>query len=83
MFTKWRELALLFSKYRLGILLPVQAVFIFIQKWLLLLQKCHTRMIALESSKAHRDATITLCKRTKASGHVDSLLIKQGQAKPT
>ena len=39
------------------------------------------RMVAHESSKAHRDATMTLCRRAKASGHVNSLLIEQCQAK--
>lgn len=37
-------------------------------------------MVAHESSKAHRDATMTLCRRAKASGHVNSLLIEQCQA---
>ena len=36
-------------------------------------------MVAHESSKAHRDATITLCQRAKASGRVNSLLIEQCQ----
>ena len=38
-------------------------------------------MVAHESSKAHSDATMTLCRRAKASGHVNSLLIEQCQAK--
>ena len=38
-------------------------------------------MVAHESSKSHRDATITLCRRAKASGHVNSLFIEQCQAK--
>ena len=38
------------------------------------------RMVAHESSKDHRDATMTLCRRAKASGHVNSLLIEHCQA---
>ena len=36
-------------------------------------------MVAHESSRAHRDATTTLCRRAKVSGRVNSLLIEQGQ----
>ena len=38
------------------------------------------RMVAHESSKAHRDATMTLYRRAKVSGRVNSLLIDQCQA---
>ena len=39
------------------------------------------RVVAHEkSSKAHRDATMTLCRRAKASGRVNSPLIEQCQA---
>ena len=38
-------------------------------------------MVAHESSKDHRDTTMTLCRRAKASGLVNSLLIDQCQAK--
>ena len=38
------------------------------------------RMMAHESSSAHSDATMTLCRRAKASGLVNSLLIDQCQA---
>ena len=38
------------------------------------------RMVAHESSKAHRDATMTLFRRAKVSGRVNSLFIKQCQA---
>ena len=37
-------------------------------------------MMAHESSKAHREATMTLYQRAKASGDVNSLLIDQCQA---
>ena len=37
-------------------------------------------MVAHESSKVHRDATMTLCRRAKVSGHVNLLLIEQCQA---
>ena len=39
------------------------------------------RVVAHESSRTHRDVTMTLCRRTKSSGHVNSLLIEQ--AKPS
>ena len=38
------------------------------------------RMVAHESSKAHSDATMILCRRAKPSGRVNSLLIEQCQA---
>ena len=37
-------------------------------------------MVAHESSKAHRGATMTLCRRAKASGRVNLLLIEQCHA---
>ena len=43
--------------------------------------KMPQRMVAHEkSSKAHSDATMTLCQRAKASGRVNSPLIEQCQA---
>lgn len=38
------------------------------------------RMVAHESNKARRDATMTLCQRAKAFGFVNSLVIDQCQA---
>ena len=85
---KWRKeeekLALLFPKYRQSILLPMQAVFT--RRWAFSKssfcdwKNATQRMVAHESSKAHRDATMTLCQRAKLSGCVNSLLIEQCQA---
>ena len=38
------------------------------------------QMVAHESTKTHRDVTMTLCRRAKLSGHVNSLLTDQCQA---
>ena len=39
------------------------------------------RMVGHESSRAYRDATMTMCRKAKASGHSNSLFIEQYQAK--
>ncbi len=76
-FAKWgkeeEKLALLFPKYRKSILLPMQAVFSRSSfcDW----KNATQRMVAHDSSKAHRDATMILCRRAKVSGRVNSLLI--------
>ena len=54
------------QKCRQSILLPMQAVFT---------KRSTQRMMAHESSKAHRDATKTLWRRAKSSDRVNSLLI--------